>query len=230
MNGLSIFVPLYNEEDIIERNVLALIKYMNGLKGSYEVILGSNGSTDRTPEIGTDLSHTYSQVSFFHIEQRGPGGAFALALNQAAYPFILCQDADLSTDLNFIPQAMDLLETYDAVIGAKQVHTQKRPLFRVIASELFILFTDILLKMPYRDYSIGAKAYRIQAIYPFKDHIDRHTFYTQSLVFHLYKTGKQIIEIPVNCTDLRKSKFNLLHEGFYRYFKLMMLWQKTLFK
>jgi len=230
MTGISIFIPLYNEEEILERTVLTLMAYMNGLNCSYELILGSNGSTDRTPEIGMNMDHAYSQVSFFHIEKRGPGSAFAMALNQAAYPFILCQDADLATDMAFIPQAMDLLKTYDAVIGAKQVHTQKRPLFRLIASELFIFFTNVLLKIPYRDYAIGAKAYRTQVIYPLKDRIDRHTFYTQSLIFHLYKSGKQIIEIPVDCTDMRKSKFNLLHEGFYRYFKLIMLWQKTLGK
>ena len=230
MNGISIFIPLYNEEEILERNVLTLIGYMNRLRCPYELILGSNGSTDRTVDIGRRLENTNNQVSFFHMDQRGPGGAFAEALHRAAYPYILCQDADLSTDMAFIPQAMDLLNTYDAVIGAKQVHTQKRPLFRVMASELFIVCSNMLLSMPYRDYAIGAKAYCTEAIRALDDRIDRHTFYTQSLLFHLHRTGKRIIEIPVNCTDLRKSKFNLLHEGFYRYSKLIALWQKTIVK
>jgi len=230
MPGVSVFIPLYNEADILEKNVLQLSGFLEELGQPYQIILGSNGSTDLTPVIGQNLQRTYPQISFFHVDQRGPGGAFALALDRVIYPSILCQDADLSTDLGFIPQAMELLNTHDAVIGAKQVHTQRRPLFRLLASEFFIFFTNVLLKMPYRDYAIGTKAYRTEAVRGLKNRIDRHTFYTQSLIFELHRAGKQIVEIPVNCTDMRKSKFNLLHEGFYRYFKLINLWQRTLWK
>ncbi len=228
--GLTVFVPLYNEEAVLKENILILLEHLKSLPLPFEILLGSNGSEDRTPEIGKELEQTYSHITFFHIALRGPGLAFSQALKRAKYSFILCLDADLTTDLNFIPRAAASLEKYDAAVGSKQTGNQKRPFVRVLASELFIACTNLLLQMPYRDYSIGAKAYRIEAILPFADKIDRHTFYTQELLFQLRKAGKKIVEIPVSCSDWRKSRFNLFHEGFYRYFKLFQLWARSLKK
>lgn len=229
-NGLTVFIPIYNEAAILEKNVNDLMSYLEKLKIPYEIILGSNGSTDRTPEIGNTLAMTYAQVKFFHLDLRGPGLAFVEAVKQAGYLFFLCLDADLSTDLDFIPRAVSLLVTHDAVIGSKLEGNQTRPFFRVLASDLFIRCTNLLLQMPYRDYSIGAKAYRTESLRPFIGEVDRHTFYTQALLWRLKKIGGRIIEIPVSCHDYRKSKFNLLHEGVYRYSKLIHLWIKSLTK
>ncbi|MFC1823323.1 glycosyltransferase family 2 protein [Thermodesulfobacteriota bacterium] len=227
-SGLTIFVPVYNEEAILERNVLELLQYMDRLALPYEIILGSNGSSDQTTKIGYELDQAYVQVRFFHHPLRGPGLAFAEALRRAAHSSFLCLDADLSIDLNFIDRCVEALHDYDAVIGSKQAGTQRRPILRIMASELFIMTTNLLLSMPYRDYSIGAKAYQTMAIRPFLDRIDRHTFYTQELLYRLQKEGKSIIEIAVNCHDRRKSKFNLFHEGFYRFYKLFELWFRSM--
>ena len=82
--------------------------------------------------------------------------------------------------------------------------------------------------MPFRDYSIGAKAYRTEAIRPYVQHIDRHTFYTQTLLYYLRKEGRKITELPVRCEDHRKSRFNLAHEGVYRFFRLFQLYLRSL--
>lgn len=224
------FIPLYNEEAILEWTVSTLISFMNALCLPYELILGSNGSIDGTVSIGNRLERHYQQVIFFHLSRRGPGLAFAEALRRTSFGYLLCLDADLSTDLDFIPRAVKALEEYDAVVGSKQTGSQTRPLTRVIASEVFIACTNILLGMPYRDYSIGAKAYRTEAILPFIDKVDRHTFYTQELLYRLMMSNRKITELPVRCIDLRKSRFNLFHEGFYRYGKLCDLWLRHIGK
>jgi glycosyltransferase involved in cell wall biosynthesis len=192
------------------------------------VILGSNGSTDRTPQIGQELAKAHpGEVVFFHIELRGPGRAFAEALRRARYEYFICLDADLSFAMQYVDDAVAKLPEFDAVVGSKQLGSQKRPLSRIIASECFIWLTNLLLRLPYRDYSIGAKAYRTEAIRPFVDHVDAETFYTQEMLYQLIRHKGTIIEIPVTCEDHRQSKFNLLHEGFYRYGKLFGLWFRT---
>jgi glycosyltransferase involved in cell wall biosynthesis len=226
-SGLSVFIPLYNEADILEKNVLALTDHLNRLDVSYEVILGSNGSTDNTPQVGSHLADAFARISFFQLPLRGPGLAFAEALKRAKYGYFLCVDIDLSVELAFIERAVKALAENDAVVGAKLVATQKRPLYRILASEIFIAFSKCLLKMPYRDYAIGAKAYRTDAIRRFLPRIDRHTFYTQEILYQLQRSGKRIIEIQVSCNDRRKSKFNLIHEGIYRHAKLFELWMRS---
>ena len=226
--GLTVFIPLYNEADILEKNVRVLWQYLDRLDLSFEVILGSNGSTDRTTQVGRNLEQTLGRVTFFHLGLRGPGLAFAEALKRTTFSSFFCMDADLSFDMDFIRRAMEALGDNDAVVGSKQMATQKRPLLRIMASEVFIACTKRLLQMPFCDYSIGAKAYRTAVIRPFIDKVDRHTFYTQELLYQLQRSGRKIIEIPVNCDDRRQSKFNLVHEGFYRYGKLFELWVRSL--
>lgn len=226
--GLTVFIPLYNEAEILEKNVRLLLQYLDRLSLSFEVILGSNGSTDRTPQVGRNLERTHGRVAFFHLALRGPGLAFTEALKRATYSSFFCMDADLSFDMDFIRSATEALGDYDAVVGSKQMATQKRPLLRILASEIFIACTKRLLQMPFCDYSIGAKAYRTDVIRPYINRVDRHTFYTQELLYQLQRSGRKIIEIPVNCDDRRKSKFNLVHEGFYRYGKLFELWLRSL--
>ncbi len=228
---LTIFIPLYNEEIILEENVARLVRHLDAQRFPYEIILGSNGSSDRTCEIGPELAGRYRTVRFFHVSRRGPGLAFQEAVQQAAGAYLVCLDADLSTDLNFIGEAVMLLgQGFDAVVGSKRMGRQKRPIWRVMASEMFIFAANMLLSMPYRDYSIGAKAYRTAAVRPFWGCIDRHTFYTQELLYQLQLCKGRIIEIPVHCEDRRGSRFNLLHEGLYRYGKLCGLWLRSLTK
>lgn len=226
-SAVTFFIPLYNEEKILEENVKNLIAFLDRMDLPYEILLGSNGSTDRTEEIGRRLDSKYDQVVFFHTPKRGPGIAFWEAMKKARFDQLICIDADLTTDLNFIPLAVESLKSNDAVIGSKHIGSQKRPIFRLMASELFIKCSNVFLKMPFRDYSIGAKAYRVSAIRPFFDKIDRHTFYTQALLYQLNRNNKRIMEIPVYCEDRRKSKFNLIHEGFYRYYSLFKLFVKS---
>jgi glycosyltransferase involved in cell wall biosynthesis len=226
--GLTVFIPLYNEESLLQDSVLKLSRYLDARHFPHEILLGSNGSRDRTAALGGELAAHCAEVRFFHLPRRGPGLAFAEALRRAEHDYFVCLDADLSTDLRFIDQAAGLLaQGYDAVVGSKQIGEQRRPCWRVMASDMFIFTTNLLLKMPYRDYSIGAKAYRTEAIRPFWRFIDRHTFYTQELLYQLQSQGRRIIEIPVTCEDRRTSRFNLLHEGIYRYGKLCGLWIRS---
>ena len=228
--GTSLFIPLYNEEEILADNIRLLLQHMHGVPSSHEIILGSNGSTDRTPEICRALSDSYQQISYFHLSLRGPGLAFRRAAESARYGHLVCIDADLSTDMDFIHHAAVKLREYDAVVGSKQNGAQKRKHLRILASKLFILCTNLLLDMPFLDYSIGAKAYRTACIRPFLYCVDRHTFYTQALLYHMQREGKRITEIPVACVDRRRSKFNLLHEGIYRFYRLFELWVRNCLK
>ena len=54
--GVTIFIPVYNEEEVLERNAKKVMDYAAGLGLTYELIIGSNGSTDRTVEIGWRLA------------------------------------------------------------------------------------------------------------------------------------------------------------------------------
>jgi glycosyltransferase involved in cell wall biosynthesis len=220
----TIGIPVYNEEAILVPNTERLLAFLDGLGREYEVLIGSNGSTDSTTALGVDLTRRFRHVSFFHVPERGVGLAFREFIRQARYPFLVSVDMDLSIDLDFVQRALVLLETHDIVVGSKKLGKQKRSFVRRIASDTFLRIARVLLGIDYDDYSIAAKGYRVATLRHFADRINEGSSYVIEMCYLTKRAGGHIVQIPVECEDWRKSKFNLVHEAFYKYSHLFGLW------
>ncbi|HEX9757601.1 MAG TPA: glycosyltransferase family 2 protein [Nitrospiria bacterium] len=224
MDPYTVFIPVYNEEEILEKNTQKLMNFLEKLDTPYEIILGSNGSSDRTPEIGLMLQEKFPQVKFFHIEDKGPGSALKKGITLSSYHNIISVDMDLSVDLNFIKMANKLLSDFDLVVGSKRMGAQKRSLLRKVASASFIFCAMILLGLSFDDYSLAAKAYKKKILEGCIDRIEGGTFYVIEVLNFAVRHNFSTVQIPAPCDDQRRSKFNLLNEGFYRFGKLFRLW------
>lgn len=220
----TVFIPVYNEEEILVKNIRRLVEYLNQFNTSYEILIGSNGSTDRTVELGEALQKEFPNIRFFHIHHRGPGAAFKKGVLMASYEHIISVDMDLSVDLNFIRMANSLLSEYDVAVGSKRMGSQKRSFIRKLASASFIFCAMILLGLSFDDYSLAAKAYKKKVLEGPLDRIKNGSFYVIQILYHATIHNFNTVQIPVACHDERKSKFNLLHEGFYRFGNLFRLW------
>lgn len=226
-SGMTIFIPVYNEEDLLVKNTVHLLSFLDTLKLPYEVILGSNGSTDGTVDLAGELSGAHDTVRFFHFNARGVGRAFREGVEMAVYDRIITVDMDLSISLDFVSEACRLLDHADMVIGSKITGEQQRSWSRKTASNLFIRLAGRLLHIDYHDYSIAAKGYRINLLKRYLNYIDDHTFYVVEIVHRASRDGCRILEIPVDCMDMRESRFNLLNEGIYKFGNLFRLWVKS---
>lgn len=220
----TVAIPVFNEEAILVPNTERLLSFLDGLGREYEVLIGSNGSTDSTTALGVDLSRRFAHVTFFHLPERGVGLAFRECVERARYPFLVSADMDLSVDLSFIPTALDLLETHEIVVGSKKLGQQKRSFVRKFGSDLFLRIARLLLGMAYEDYSIAAKAYRLETLRRFKDRINAGSSYVIEICFLTQRSGGRVVQVPVSCEDWRKSKFNLMNEAVYKYSHLFRLW------
>ncbi|MDZ7695549.1 MAG: glycosyltransferase [Deltaproteobacteria bacterium] len=101
-DGLTIFIPVFNEEALLLSNTLHLRAYLEAMNRPYEIIIGSNGSTDRSVQIGRSLSKKYPQIRLFHLSKKGVGMAFKEGVKRARYDRIITVDMDLSIRLDFI--------------------------------------------------------------------------------------------------------------------------------
>lgn len=225
VNPFSVFIPVYNEEEVITRNTERLTAFLDTLNTPYEVIIVSNGSTDRTVELGRELENRLRNVKFCHIPLKETGSALREGVSMAAFENIIAVDMDLSVDLDFIRAANALLsEGFDLVVGSKRMGDQKRSVIRKGASTAFIISAMLLLGLSFDDYSIGAKAYKKGLLEKFKGSLRGGTFYVIEVIYYASKADYRIAQIPVTCHDDRKSRFNLMHEGIYRFSSLYRLW------
>jgi len=222
--GLTVFVPVFNEEALLPLNTSRLRDYLESLEIPYEIIIGSNGSTDRTVRIAGELCQRYPEIRLFHLAEKGVGRAFKEGVKITSYDRIITVDMDLSINLGFISEACGSLDQYDMVIGSKITGSQKRSWVRRLASISFIQLARVLLRINFHDYSIAAKGYRKALVERYLPYMDDKTFYVVEIVRWAYQDGKSLKEIPVECTDMRESRFNLIHEGVYKFYNLFRLW------
>jgi len=222
---ISIVIPVYNEEELLRDNVQRLSRWLLEQQIQSEILVVDNGSVDRTPQISRELEKE-NLIRYFRINERSVGRAFALGVREARSPWIVSVDADLSADLMFIAMAQSLMPYADMIVGSKVLGKQKRSLVRILGSQVYLIFTQILFQMTITDYSMSAKAYRRETVLPILDQIDPWTAYVFETCVWLNKQKKTIVQIGVDCDDHRKSHFNIWHEGFYRYAHLFRLWRR----
>jgi glycosyltransferase involved in cell wall biosynthesis len=229
MTEFSVLIPVYNEEEVLAKNVGRLMNYLEsqGLY-DYRIIVCSNGSTDSTDRIGADLQAKYpDRFTFISIPERGVGLAFREMVSLAKTEKLVSIDVDLTSDLGFIPECVSLLGESSLVIGSKRKGTQERQWYRLLISGVFIGLVRMLLGLSYDDYSIGTKGYRRSDIIDYVGGIDHGSSYVIEMVYYVERARKNISVVPVYCNDNRASRFNIVHEIFYRFRNLVGLWWRV---
>jgi dolichol-phosphate mannosyltransferase len=102
MPKFSLAIPLYNEEECVEKSVTEIIRGLDrNFAGEYELILVINGSRDRTPEICQQLAGYYSCVRTVRLEpNQGYGGGIIGGLEAARGDYVgfMCGDGQISPD------------------------------------------------------------------------------------------------------------------------------------
>ncbi len=212
----SVVIPTYNEAAMIEGSLATLVRHLDASRVEFELLIADNGSFDETVKIARDFAARDSRIQVIALRSRGPGRAFVEAVRAAKGDWIVTQDADLSSELTFLDYVLKLSPLVDAVIGSKTFGQQRRKLHRVLASQLYVTFAQLLLDIPQSDFSMGCKAFKRELIFPYLDSLDPWTGFIIELSYLLSRDRRKIVQVGIDCNDTRQSRFNLLHEGIFR--------------
>ena len=102
---LSAVVPVYNEEGSLGELHRRVTAVLESLELPYELILVDDGSSDRTPEIISELCADDSRVRAVHFSRNfGHQAALAAGLQHASGRGVVVLDADLQDPPELIPE------------------------------------------------------------------------------------------------------------------------------
>ena len=175
--GLSVVIPVYNEEDSIEQLFTSLKQVLEGFDLSYEIVAVDDGSTDRSFEVLKELHLRDPSLKVIRLRRNfGQAAAFAAGFDQAAGEIIVSMDADLQFDPADIGQLLDkIAEGYDIVSGwrvDRQDALFTRRLPSMVANWLISRITGVKL----HDYGCSLKAYRVEVIRNVRLYGELHRF------------------------------------------------------
>ncbi len=201
---LSIFYPMWNEEEYIERALTAgrrackqLVR--SGDIGDYELIVVDDASTDRTAAIADRLADEDERVRVVHhARNRKLGGAIKTGFATASGDVILYTDADLPFDMAELPRAVRLLREYDAdIVSAYRFDRTGEGYLRSIYTFVYNLLIRTLFDVKARDINFAFKLCRARVF----DHVELRSegsFIDAELVIRATRLGYEMLQFGVD--------------------------------
>jgi glycosyltransferase involved in cell wall biosynthesis len=201
---LSVFFPMWNEQDYIERAIEAAREECEDLMGSgdiadYEIIIVDDASTDDTAVIAGRIAKDDPRVVLVrHPENRKLGGAMKSGFSAATGDVVLYTDADLPFDMHDVHKAMRLLRYYDAdVVSAYRFDRTGEGYVRTIYSFFYNMMVRILFGVRMRDINFAFKLCRSRIF----EHVtlkSEGSFIDAELVVKAQKYGYSVIQFGVD--------------------------------
>ena len=201
---LSVFFPMWNEQDYIERAVDAAREECEDLLSlgdiaDYEIIIVNDASTDRTAEMADALAAADSRVKVVHHPQnRKLGGSMKSGYAAATGDLVLYTDADLPFDMHDVHKAIRLLRYYDAdIVSAYRFDRTGEGYVRTIYSFFYNMMVRVLFGVRMRDINFAFKLCRTRVF----DHVQlksEGSFIDAELVVRAKKYGYSVIQFGVD--------------------------------
>ncbi|OXU26676.1 hypothetical protein TSAR_012574 [Trichomalopsis sarcophagae] len=229
--NISVIVPAYNEEERLPPMLDECLRYLEQSKKAgltYEVIVVSDGSTDKTVEVAQSYAKKYNTVRVLAlVKNRGKGGAVRLGMQSARGSVLLFADADGATtfsDLKKLDESLkhilgfdyiaspDKTATSHAIICGSRAHLEeeekaKRSLFRLLLMHGFHFLVWFFCVKNVHDTQCGFKLLtRESARVVFTAlHVERWAFDVEML--YIAETLKlPISEVAVEWQEIEGSK------------------------
>ncbi len=160
MKLISIVVPCYNEEAVLQTFYSEVTAVLAPLPYRYELIFVDDGSKDNTLNIIKQLADKDARVTYLAFSRNfGKEAAMYAGLKAAKGDYVTVMDADLQDPPRLLPQMIELLNSgeYDSV-ATRRVSRKGEPKIRSFFARLFY---KLIGKITDADIADGARDYRL---------------------------------------------------------------------
>ncbi len=216
---LSIFYPMWNEEEYIHRALEAGHRAARRLMAAneiadYELIVVDDASTDATGRIADELAADDERVRVVHHERnRKLGGAMKTGFAASTGDLILYTDADLPFDMAELPRAVRLLRDYDVdLVSAYRFDRTGEGTLRIVYTFFYNLLIRRLFGVKARDINFAFKLCRSRLF----DHVElksEGSFIDAELVIRSTRLGFEMLQFGVDYFPRTRGESTLSSPG-----------------
>ena len=143
---LSIVIPFYNEENMIQKMYDALVAEVNKItKAEFEIIFINDGSKDRTFEKMLAIADGDSRVKYISFSRNfGKEAGTIAGLEYATGEAVILMDGDLQHPPALIPQMIAAYEEGYDVVSARRTRTGEKPHRTFLAKHFYRLANKMM--------------------------------------------------------------------------------------
>ena len=146
MKKISLVVPMYNEEVLVQECYQRVSKILKGIENySYEIIYINDGSTDKTIELLQNIAYEDKNVKIISFSRNfGHQCAVTAGLKHVTGDAIVIIDADLQDPPELIPEMLKLWEEGNEVIYGKRKTRYGESKFKLLTAKMFYNTLNLL--------------------------------------------------------------------------------------
>jgi glycosyltransferase involved in cell wall biosynthesis len=201
---LSIFFPMWNEEQYIHRAIRAAKEICDQLVDDaeiddYELIVIDDASTDRTGEYADALVRADRRIRVVHHDRnRKLGGSIKSGFAAATGDVVLYTDADLPFEMIELVRALRVLRNYEAdMVSAYRLDRTGEGLRRAVYSWVYNWLIQFSFGTRLRDINFAFKLCR-RRVLDVVTLSSEGSFIDAELVIRAQKSGFTILQIGVD--------------------------------
>lgn len=232
-NQISVVIPCYREEEVIRDNIIEVHDYLLGRFSRHEIVIVTDGSPDRTPDIVESLKRDRPDIPLVHIRfdrNRGKGAAVKAGALAATFDPVLSLDADLTIPVSELDEFMPAIRHADIVIASRLAPgarlEEPAPWYRVIMARGFHLLQIFLLgNFEFSDTQCGFKLFRKETAGQLFGTltIDRFAFDAE-LLFLARRYDRRVAVLPVSVRkDPRNTNVRIVRDPLDMFLSLLRI-------
>ena len=203
-NKLSVFFPMWNEQEYIDRALGAAreaceVLIEQGEIGDYELLVVDDASTDNTGAMADEIARKDPHVRVVHHPvNRKLGGSLKTGFASVTGDLVLYTDADLPFDMDELIKACRVMRHYEAdIVSAYRLDRTGEGYVRVVYSFFYNAIVRYMFGVKMRDVNFAFKLCR-RSIF---DHVtleSEGSFIDAELVISARRYGYKVVQFGVD--------------------------------
>ena len=201
---LSVFFPMWNEEQYLQRALNAAQDLCVELQSShhisdYELVIVDDASTDSTPRLADEAAAKNKRVKVVHHPvNRKLGGSIKSGFAASTGDVVLYTDADLPFDMREVHNAMRLMRQYEAdIVSAYRFDRTGEGYVRVVYSMFYNFMVRILFGVRFRDINFAFKLCR-KSVFEQIELESEGSFIDAELIVSAKKLNMEVVQFGVD--------------------------------
>ena len=218
MEKLSIIVPMYNEEENIDRFYKSVKPIMETLSKEYdhEMIFIDDGSRDRTLKRLKALAQRDEHVKVIVFGRNfGQTPAMSAGIDNSDGDIIITMDGDLQNDPKDIPAMLKMLHDEDLDVVSGWRYDRKDPgLSKKVPSKLSNKIARYITELPLHDFGCSLKIYRKESLADVRLYGEMHRYIPALVAWNGFKVGEMKVTHHARMFGQTKYGLKRLMRGF----------------